>query len=62
VITDIGRSEVSDPLYDEARAQSIDKELVDLTVAVVTINSWNRLAVTPTNLHASRHGWRRTFE
>ena len=55
VVTDIARSGVSDPLYDEARAQSIDKELVDLSVAVIAINSWNRLAVTPTKLHASLH-------
>jgi hypothetical protein len=45
-VTDIGRSGVSDALYDEARPQFTDKELVDLTVAVIAINAWNRLAVT----------------
>jgi AhpD family alkylhydroperoxidase len=45
-VTDIGRGGVSDALYDEARAQFTDKELVDLTVAVIAINAWNRLAVT----------------
>ena len=30
---------------DAARAQFNDKELVDLTLAVVAINGWNRLAV-----------------
>jgi AhpD family alkylhydroperoxidase len=45
-VTDIGRSGVSDALYDEARAHFTDKELVDLTVAVIAINAWNRLAVT----------------
>ena len=45
-VTDIGRSGVSDALYDEARAHFSDKELVDLTVAVIAINAWNRLAVT----------------
>ena len=32
-VTEIGRSGVSDALYDDARAQFTDKELVDLTVA-----------------------------
>jgi AhpD family alkylhydroperoxidase len=45
-VTDIGRSGVGDALYDEARAQFGDKELVDLTIAVIAINAWNRLAVT----------------
>jgi AhpD family alkylhydroperoxidase len=45
-VTDIGRSGVSDALYGEARAQFTEKELVDLTVAIITINAWNRLAVT----------------
>ena len=45
-VTEIGRSGVSGALYDEARAQFTDKELVDLTVAVIAINAWNRLAVT----------------
>lgn len=45
-VTDIGRSGVSDALYDEAREHFTDNELVDLTVAVIAINAWNRLAVT----------------
>jgi AhpD family alkylhydroperoxidase len=45
-VTDIGRTGVSDALYDETRTQFTDKELVDLTVAVIAINAWNRLAVT----------------
>ena len=45
-ITDIGRSGVSDALYDDARSQFTDKALVDLTIAVIAINAWNRLAVT----------------
>jgi AhpD family alkylhydroperoxidase len=45
-VTEIGRSGVGDALYDEARAQFTDKELVDLTFAVIAINAWNRLAVT----------------
>lgn len=45
-ITDIAREGVSDALYGEARAQFGDKDLVDLTIAVIAINAWNRLAVT----------------
>jgi AhpD family alkylhydroperoxidase len=44
-VTNIGDG-VSDTLYDEARSQFTDKELVDLTVAVIAINAWNRLGVT----------------
>jgi AhpD family alkylhydroperoxidase len=44
-VTEIGRSGVSDALYDEARAQFTDKDLVDLTLVVIAINAWNRLAV-----------------
>jgi AhpD family alkylhydroperoxidase len=44
-VTNIGRDGVNDALYDEARAHFGEKELVDLTVAVIAINAWNRLAV-----------------
>ena len=44
-VTEIGRNGVSDALYDEARVQFTEKELVDLTLAVIAINAWNRLAV-----------------
>lgn len=45
-LTDIGRGGVSDALYEAARAQFTEKELVDLSLAVIAINAWNRLAVT----------------
>jgi hypothetical protein len=37
---------VTDALDEEARAQFTEKELVDLCLAVITINAWNGLAVT----------------
>jgi AhpD family alkylhydroperoxidase len=37
---------VSDAVYEEARKQFSEKELVDLTWAIVTINGWNRLAIS----------------
>lgn len=36
---------VPDALYDEARAQFDEKELVDLTLLVTLINSWNRINI-----------------
>jgi AhpD family alkylhydroperoxidase len=36
---------VPDEAYEEARSQFTEAELVDLTVAVITINGWNRLAI-----------------
>jgi AhpD family alkylhydroperoxidase len=43
VITD---GHVPDDVYEQARTQFSEKELVDLVAAIVTINSWNRLAIT----------------
>ncbi len=37
--------DVPDALYDEVRKQFDDKELVDLTLAIIAINGWNRLAI-----------------
>ncbi|MES1215227.1 MAG: carboxymuconolactone decarboxylase family protein [Bacteroidota bacterium] len=36
-------NEVPDALYQEAKEQFSDKELIDLTMAVTTINTWNRI-------------------
>ena len=45
-VTEVGRSGVPDALFEEVRAHFTDEELVNLTMAVVTINGWNRLAVS----------------
>jgi alkylhydroperoxidase family enzyme len=37
---------VPDDVYALAREQFNEGEMVDLTIAVTTINSWNRLAVS----------------
>jgi AhpD family alkylhydroperoxidase len=37
---------VSDAVYTEACQQFSEKELVDLNWAVVTINAWNRIAIS----------------
>lgn len=45
-VTEISKGGVSDELYALAREHFTEKELVDLTMVVVTINGWNRLAIT----------------
>jgi AhpD family alkylhydroperoxidase len=45
-VTRVGESRVPDELYEEVRRHFDDRELVDLTLAVVVINGWNRLAVS----------------
>lgn len=45
-VTEVARTGVPDDVYAEARSQFGEAELVALTMAVVTINGWNRLAVS----------------
>ena len=45
-LTDMAHAGVPDALYDQVRSQFSERELVDLTMAVVVINGWNRLAVS----------------
>jgi AhpD family alkylhydroperoxidase len=45
-VTLVGKSRVPDEVYEEVRKHFSEKELVDLTLAIVAINSWNRLAVS----------------
>ncbi|TAN05233.1 MAG: carboxymuconolactone decarboxylase family protein [Rhodanobacteraceae bacterium] len=44
-LTRIADGPVSDELYAEARTQFSEKELADLSFAVIAINGWNRLAI-----------------
>jgi AhpD family alkylhydroperoxidase len=44
-VTRIGDG-VPDDLYEEARRQFSEKELIDLTWAVAAINAWNRVAIS----------------
>jgi AhpD family alkylhydroperoxidase len=44
-VTLVAEGHVPDEVYEEARTQFSEEELVNLTMAVVTINSWNRLAI-----------------
>jgi AhpD family alkylhydroperoxidase len=44
-VTLIGQNHVPDELFDRVSAVFSKKELADLTLAVIAINGWNRLAI-----------------
>lgn len=44
-VTLVHDSHVPDEVYEEARKHFSEKELVDLTLAIIAINAWNRLAI-----------------
>jgi AhpD family alkylhydroperoxidase len=44
-VTLVADSHVPDEVYEAARAEFTEQELVDLTMAAVAINGWNRLMV-----------------
>jgi AhpD family alkylhydroperoxidase len=44
-VTRVADGHVEDAVYDTVRAQFSDKEIADLTMAVATINAWNRLSI-----------------
>lgn len=45
-VTRVSQTHVADEAYREARDHFSEKELVDLTMAVVVINRWNRPAIS----------------
>ena len=44
-VTRISNGDVPDEVYAQAKAQFSDEELIDLTMAVVAINSYNRINI-----------------
>ena len=44
-VTLVSQTHVPDDVYAEVRKQFSEKEIVDLTLAVAAINTWNRIAV-----------------
>ena len=44
-LTLVSKTHVPDDVYAEVRRHFSEKEIVDLTAAVVAINSWNRIAI-----------------
>ena len=43
--TKVTEGHVQDEIYEEARKQFSEEELIDLTLAVITINSYNRINI-----------------
>jgi AhpD family alkylhydroperoxidase len=44
-VTQVTEGHVPDEVYEEARQQFSEEELIDLTLAVITINSYNRINI-----------------
>jgi len=45
-VTLVAQTHVPDEAYEEARRQFGEAELVKLTLAITTINAWNRIAIS----------------
>jgi AhpD family alkylhydroperoxidase len=45
-VTLISADHVPDEVYEQVRPHFTDEELVNLTLAIVAINGWNRLAIS----------------
>lgn len=44
-VTRLADGEVPDPLYAQLREQFDEKGMVELTLAIIAINGWNRMAI-----------------
>jgi len=45
-VTLVGETHVPDEVYEEAKKHFTEAELINLTLAIVAINGWNRIAIT----------------
>jgi AhpD family alkylhydroperoxidase len=45
-VTEVARTGVPDEVYEQARSQFSEAELIALTMAVIAINGWTRLGVS----------------
>ncbi|HEX8888946.1 MAG TPA: carboxymuconolactone decarboxylase family protein [Pyrinomonadaceae bacterium] len=57
-VTLITEGHVPDEIFERVRQQFTDKELADLTLAIVAINGWNRLSIsfrTPVGTYKAAH-------
>jgi alkylhydroperoxidase family enzyme len=50
-LTSIAVTHAPDDVYDAARRQFSEKELMDLSIAIAMINAWNRLAIGSRSVH-----------
>jgi AhpD family alkylhydroperoxidase len=55
VVTQLGPSGVPEEVFRMARQQFDDRQLVDLTMAIIAINGWNRLAIAFQSPEAGSH-------
>ena len=53
-MTLVSQTHVPDEVYQQARAEFSEEELVKLTLLVTTINAWNRISITFRSLHPTR--------
>lgn len=44
-VTNLADGRVSDDVFQQVKAQFSDEEVIDLTIAVIAINAWNRINV-----------------
>ena len=54
-VTTVTDGHVPDRVYEEVRPHFSEKDLADLTLAVATINAWNRLAVASRAVPGAYH-------
>ena len=45
-MTLISETHAPDDVYEEVRSQFSEKEMVNLTMLIATINAWNRIAIS----------------
>jgi AhpD family alkylhydroperoxidase len=50
-VTLVSQTRVPDAVYEHARQSFSEEELVKLTMLVVTINAWNRIAISFRSVH-----------
>ena len=55
-VTLVADTHVPDEVYDDARSQFSEAELVNLTAAVAAINAWNRVAISFRAVHPTATG------
>lgn len=54
-VTLVSQTHVPDDVYDEVRRQFNEKEVSDLTLAIATMNAWNRMAISFRKLPVERN-------
>lgn len=63
-VTRVAETRVPDEVYEQVRRQFNEKEIADLTLAVATINAWNRLNVAfrtvPGSYQPAKHDLRKS--